>query len=103
MAKNKFALLQIELPALEQSKEGKLRGGFTMTRSGDSGVVANNCDNTQCSGNSGCKNNGACYNNSTCSGNGVCKGNPDCGNNTRCNGSVCAIISNSSTSTCGTT
>lgn len=103
MAKNKFALLRLELPALEENKEGKLRGGFTMTRSGDSGVVANNCGNTQCNGNSTCKNNGKCYNNSNCSGNIDCRNNPNCGDNTQCNSTLCTVISNSGTSTCGTT
>lgn len=104
MAKNKFALLQIELPALEQSKEGKLRGGFTMSRSGQPGSVANICGNADCSGNTGtCENNGVCYNNSGCNGNGDCRGNPNCGKNTKCNGPICAVTTNTSTSTCGST
>lgn len=102
MSKNKFALLQIELPALEQSKEGKLRGGFTVFNGSDAGDVANVCNNFKCYDNTtSCENNSTCYNNSTCKNNITCYGNPTCQKNGECNRTSCQVTANSSADTCG--
>lgn len=105
MSKNKFALLQIEFPALEQSKEGKLRGGFTVFGSGRAGDQANNSGNTECVDNTGtCQGNNKCKNNAGCTGNEGCKDNSTgCSANESCVQSTCAVITNKSASTCGAT
>lgn len=77
-----LAGLKLDLPALEQTAEGQLRGGFAMLgpakRSGKG-------PNTTCSGNGSCSSNGTCIGNTTCDNNGYCVNtltDSSCGGNT---------------------
>lgn len=68
MKKNHLSGLNIDLPALEQTAEGQLRGGFAMLGPAKSGKGSN----TTCSGNGSCSGNGTCIGNTTCEDNGYC-------------------------------
>lgn len=59
-----------ELPALQESAEGKLKGGFASFSvsmlSADDGGNTECTGNENCSGNKVCSNNRRCYNNTGC-------------------------------------
>ena len=66
----KKQLNTIVVPALETTKEGKLRGGFSMI--GNTGISVCGGPNKECGSNDVCTDNTHCYNNSDsqlCSGN----------------------------------
>lgn len=85
---DKVSKIEIEIPAINTDKEGRLLGGFSAF-----GVTARGTDNGVCENNpAGCKNNGKCSSNSKgCSNNTTCSKNFDtCNNNDKCtNGAEC--------------
>ncbi len=80
MKQDKLKSLQVEIPALEITSEGQLRGGFTMLgpeRTPKDGKNNDCSNNSSCKGNDNCHDNGSCNNNWDC----ICSAvaNPTCG------------------------
>lgn len=72
MVQLKKTIVSIDIPAIEETLEGKLRGGFAaFSMEG----ARNNDDNTRCENNIECSGNTDCYDNQTCNGNTGCSGN----------------------------
>ena len=72
MVQLKKTIVSIDIPAIEETLEGKLRGGFAaFSMEG----ARNNDDNKRCENNIECSGNTDCYNNQTCNGNTGCSGN----------------------------
>lgn len=81
MKQNHLSGLNIDLPALEQTAEGQLRGGFAMlgpARGPEQSPNSGCSNNILCSGNTTCGSNNNCKGNTKCAGNGACDGNSDC-------------------------
>lgn len=69
MKKNQ-SKMAIDIPAMETTAEGKLRGGFTSV--GNEGISVCGGPNDKCGNNGACSDNGVCYDNSdsqACAGN----------------------------------
>lgn len=88
-------LKTIDIPMLETTKEGKLKGGFTAI--GKSGINLFGGSNDACGNNDVCSDNGSCYNNSNSQ---LCAGNRV---STDCSSHHLSPTSTSSTSTSSTT
>ena len=72
MEQLKKTIVGINIPAIKETAEGKLRGGFAAFSMMD---ARNNDDNGVCSNNIECSGNGVCSNNQVCHSNDVCRGN----------------------------
>ena len=69
MKQHHLSGLNIDLPALEQTAEGQLRGGFAMlgpSKSPSTGINDECSNNLDCSGNTKCYDNGKCHKNVNC-------------------------------------
>lgn len=66
--------LKQQIPPLEETAIGELRGGFSSSLNAPDDFPDPNS-------NIGCNHNDACYDNITCFGNGKCSGNGPCHNN----------------------
>lgn len=85
MKQNPLKNLQVDIPALERTEEGQLRGGFKMINAAeDEDPEANGTciDNTSCGGNESCKSNQGCNDNVDCTSNTRCQDNVSCGGKT---------------------
>lgn len=83
---DKVSKIEIEIPAIDTDKEGRLLGGFSAF-----GVTARGSNNATCPNNpTGCASNGTCSDNHKCSNNTICSKNYDsCSNNADCNNIDC--------------
>ena len=81
--KNLLASLSLEIPALEVSQEGQLRGGFNAFAVAPAADVSYN-DNCNC--------------NCSCTGNGNCNCNCSCTSNKNCDGCTPSVTAQPTTS-----